>query len=95
MIREIGIKEKYYPKGYILPSGKFRKIFGLEKREIPKWIYFELCLSIVYITNFLVFVLLYAMSYSEYVLIGIFMLSYAILSVGNLIYILISSWRYC
>lgn len=38
MIKEIGIHKKYYPQRYIMPHRKIRKIFNLEKREIPKWL---------------------------------------------------------
>ena len=34
-IKRIGIKRKYYPKGYIMPGRKFRKIFGLKKQKFP------------------------------------------------------------
>lgn len=58
-IKSIGLK--YYPKGYIMPNRKIRKIFKLKKQEIPKWLYFDLLLSFVYILLFLctVFVCLF------------------------------------
>ena len=52
-IKEIGIHRMYYPKKYILPNRTMRKIFGLPKKEIPKWLYRELLMSFVYITMFI------------------------------------------
>lgn len=94
MISKIGIKRKYYPQNYILPSRKFRKMFKLEKREMPKWIYFELCLSIVYIAYFLLFTLLYFIIDNKFGVVKVFMFIYMIFTIPNLIYIVVSSYRY-
>ena len=55
IIKKIGIRIKFYPAHYIMPSRKMRKIFKLDKKEIPKWTYLSLYLSFVYIILFLVF----------------------------------------
>ncbi len=57
IIKKVGIRIKFYPARYIMPSRKMRKIFKLDKKEIPKWMYFLLYLSFVYIILFLIFVL--------------------------------------
>lgn len=58
LIKEIGYHKDYYPKDYIMPSRKIRKIFHLGKREIPKWIYWHLLLALVYVALFIIGVLL-------------------------------------
>ncbi len=59
LIKEIGFHKKYYPKRYIMPGRRFRKLFGLRKSEIPKWLYLEFYMSFVYIALFVAFILLY------------------------------------
>ena len=58
IIKKVGIRIKFYPAHYIMPSRKMRKIFKLDKKEIPKWTYLSLYLSFVYIILFLVFLIL-------------------------------------
>ena len=94
VIADIGIKERHYPKDYIMLGRKFRKIFKLQKKKIPKWTYFELCLSIVYIVHFLVMSLLYFVAIDKDLVEAIYMFSYVILMTTNSIYIMISVFRY-
>ncbi len=58
-LKEIFFHREYYPKRYIMPGRRFRKLFGLKKSKIPKWIYIEFCMTFVYIALFVVFLLLY------------------------------------
>lgn len=53
-IEDIEYHNKHYPNKYIMPDIKMRKIFGLKKKEIPKWLYRELFMSFVYIAMFIV-----------------------------------------
>ena len=48
-MKTIRIHAKYYPKKYIMPGRKVRKLLKLEKKEIPKWIYRTFLMSFVYI----------------------------------------------
>lgn len=59
IIKEIGFHKKYYPKKYIMPSRKMRKIFKLKKQEIPKWIYMNFYISFIFLALFIVGWLLY------------------------------------
>lgn len=58
-IIKIGFHKKYYPKRYIMPNRKMRKLYGLKKREIPKWLYTELFMSFVYVGFFVIFTVMY------------------------------------
>lgn len=53
VIERVGYHRKHYPKGYILPSRRIRKFFKLKKKEIPKWLYVELLMSIYFALLFI------------------------------------------
>lgn len=53
-MKTIRIHAKYYPKKYIMPGRKVRKLLKLEKKEIPKWIYRTFLMSFVYIFVFVI-----------------------------------------
>lgn len=48
MITKIGFHIKYYPKHYIMPPRRLRKILGLNKTPIPKWLYIECFVGIMF-----------------------------------------------
>lgn len=48
MIREIGVNRRYYPKHYAIPPRWIRKVFKLEKREIPRFICNEFVVSLFF-----------------------------------------------
>ena len=70
-----------------------RKIFKLDKKEIPKWMYFSLYLSFVYIILFLIFVL-YVLIDDELTILQVFLYGYGILIVANIIYLTIFAFLY-
>lgn len=60
LIERNEFSKKNYPKGYILPGRRMRKIFDLpHKRKIPKWCYYQLMISFVPIVLFLISTTLY------------------------------------
>ena len=93
IIERVGIRIKFYPAHYIMPSRKMRKIFKLDKKEIPKWMYFSLYLSFVYIILFLIFVL-YVLIDDELTILQVFLYGYGILIVANIIYLTIFAFLY-
>ena len=50
-IKEIGInhRSRYYPKHYITPKRWMRKLFDIKQRVIPRYLYFELFVSLFYV----------------------------------------------
>ena len=76
-----------------MPSRKMRKIFKLDKKEIPKWMYFLLYLSFVYIILFLIFEL-YVLIDDELTIIQAFLYGYGILKDANIIYLAIFAFLY-
>ena len=48
LISEIGTVSRYYPKWYIAPARWVKRLFKIKRRLIPRFIYFELFLSLFY-----------------------------------------------
>ena len=48
MIERIGTKSLHYPKRYIAPAKWVRTVFKLKQRLIPRYLYFELILSLFF-----------------------------------------------
>ena len=48
MIEKIGINSRHYPKGYTNPAKWVRALFKIKQRVIPRYLYFELILSLIF-----------------------------------------------
>ena len=48
MIERIGTNTKHYPKGYIAPAKWVRRLFKVKQLFIPRYLYFELILSLFF-----------------------------------------------
>lgn len=48
MIKRIGINSHYYPKKYVFPSKRFKKLFSITAASIPRYLYNELLISILF-----------------------------------------------
>ena len=48
MIERIGINSRHYPKGYANPAKWIRSLFKIKQRVIPRFLYFQLILSLVF-----------------------------------------------
>ena len=50
-IKKIGInhRSRYYPEHYITPKRWMRKLFDIKQRIIPRFLYFELFVSLFYV----------------------------------------------
>lgn len=94
MIKEIGINEKFYPQQYIMPHRKIRRIFNLKKREIPKWLYFQLFMSMVFVGLFLFSTTIYLGTDGNKLLAVILIYIYILLMSADLIYFLICAAIY-
>ena len=49
MIEKLGTNSRRYPKGYIIPAKWVRTLFKLKQRVIPRYLYFELILSLFFV----------------------------------------------
>lgn len=48
LIKEIAINPRFFPKYYILPKPRIRKRFGIKQTQIPKYLYYQLYISILF-----------------------------------------------
>lgn len=49
MIKEIGTNSSYYPKHFIILKSRMKKLFKIKDRVIPRYLYFELLLSLFFL----------------------------------------------
>ena len=50
LIEEIGISSRHYPKHYVAPKRWIRNIFHIKEHKIPRFLNFELLLSLFFLT---------------------------------------------
>ena len=48
MIAQVNTVSRYYPKHYMAPGRRMKKLFKLSQRVIPRYLYFELLLSLFF-----------------------------------------------
>ena len=94
IIQQSGLHKKYWPKRYIMPNRKIRRLYCLKKREIPKWCYYQLLLSFVYIVLFVISFLLYLLLVNKPFVAQLLMWIYCIVIALDLLYIMVCSFIY-
>lgn len=94
LIQQSGLNKKYWPKRYIMPNRKIRKIYGLKKREIPKWCYYQLMLSFVYVALLEISLLFYLILDNKLLVLKIFMWIWCAITVVDGLYVIVCSFRY-
>lgn len=52
MMRTLGVDTQRYPKRYIKPARWVRKLFNIKQRVVPRYLYFQLFLSLFYAALF-------------------------------------------
>ena len=87
MIKKIGYHKKLYPKKYIVPDKKIANLFKINERSIPKWLYYELIMVIVYALFFPVNTILFLVTNGE---IDLFVLQASILMIDELCFWIVS-----
>lgn len=48
MIVQIGTNSRYYPMRYVAPARWVKSVFNLKQNLIPRYLYFELVLSLIF-----------------------------------------------
>ena len=61
-IKKVGLNSRYYPKRYVSLPQRVRKLFGIGQRMVPRFLYFELLLSLFFVA--------YALALTVYVLLA-------------------------
>ena len=94
MIKEIGInpRSRYYPKHYITPKRWMRNIFHIKQRVIPRYLYFELLVSLFFLILGLLNTVLFIAVGCDKSITGILIISHICLIIINMIFFSIMSW---
>ena len=61
-IKKVGLNSRYYPKRYVLLPRRVRKLFRIEQRMVPRFLYFELLLAMLWV--------IYALALAVYALLA-------------------------
>ena len=94
LIQQSGLYKKYWPKRYIMTNRKIRRLYGLKKKEIPKWCYYQFILSFVYIVLLIITLLLYLLLANKYFVLQFFMWFWCTITVLDSLYIIVCSVIY-
>ena len=94
LIQQGGMHSKYWPKRYIMLNRKIRRLYGLKKKEIPKWCYYQFILSFVYIILLVIILLLYLLLANKFFVLQVFMWFWCTITVLDSLYIIVCSVIY-
>ena len=93
-IKQIGYHKKYFPRDYIQPGIRMRKVFGLEKKLIPKGLYVEMLMIFPVAIFFMICVVVYLVSKQKWMVIQFFWWLYIVFVVAYLIFDIVFLIRY-
>lgn len=93
-MKEIGINSRFYPKEFIVPPYWIKKVFKIKQKTIPKYLVFELFLSVFFLTLGPVNVIVFFLFQTKRMFITQAMFQ-SCLIVLNFIYFFIMFYRYC
>lgn len=93
-IKQIGYHKKYFPKEYTVPNIIVRRLFGLEKKMIPKGLYLELLMVFPVSLLFVIASIVYLISEEKLVVMQFFWELYILFGVLYLIYDVVFLIRY-
>ena len=92
MIESVGKTSRHYPKWYIRPARWVRKLFNIKhQHEIPRYLYFELFLSIFFALLGPINLIICAATHCNPSVVGILLLFHACLIIINMVFYSIMS----
>lgn len=94
LIQHCGLHKKYWPKRYIIPNRKIRRLYGLKKKDIPKWCYYQFILSFVYIILLVITLLLYLLLANKFFVLQFFMRVWCTITILDSLYTIVCSVIY-
>lgn len=94
LIQHCGLHKKYWPKHYIIPNRKIRRLYGLKKKDIPKWCYYQFILSFVYIILLVITLLLYLLLANKFFVLQFFMWVWCTITILDSLYTIVCSVIY-
>lgn len=93
-IKDIGYNSKLFPKYYIKPGRKIARIFRINRKLIPKYLYYGYFMPIVYAILFLISTIIYLYTNGNEQVEEILFDIYALIMWINLIYLLVCRFVY-
>ena len=93
MIEKIGINSRHYPKGYTNPAKWVRVLFKIKQHVIPRYLYIELILSLVFALIGPINLIICVAVDCAPDIVGILVMLHICLVVINMIYFSILSFR--
>ncbi len=91
MINEIGINARFYPKQYTTLPNSIRKFFNIKNKEIPKFLFCELIISILFAILGPIYIIVYLCCDGNNGVGGMLLLFHAGLILVNLVFFTILS----
>ena len=91
MIERIGTNSRHYPSGYIVPPKWVRTVFKLTQRLIPRYLYYELILSLFFAVLGPVNLIVCFITDSSANIVGVLIMLHVCLVVVNMIIFAITS----
>lgn len=93
-IEEIGISSRYYPKHYITPKRWMRNIFHIKEHKIPRFLNFELLLSLFFLTLGPLDIVIYAAVDGDKFISGMLVMFHMCLIIINSIFLAVMTLLY-
>lgn len=93
MIERLGTNSRHYPKGYITPAKWVRALFKIKQRLIPRYLYFELILSLFFALLGPINLIICVIVDCAPDIVGILVMLHICLVVINMVYFSILSFR--
>ena len=91
MIHEVGINPRYYPKHYTALNGRMKKIFNIKQSHVPRYLYFELVLSLFFLILGPVNIVIWLAADCNKNIIGVLVMFHICLIITNMIFFSIMS----
>lgn len=91
MIESVGKTSRHYPKWYIRPARWVRKLFNIKQHEIPRYLYFELFLSLFFALLGPINLIICAATHCNPGVVGILIMFHACLIIINMVFFSIMS----
>ena len=94
LMEEIGISSRYYPKHYVAPKRWIKNIFHIKKYRIPRFLNFELLLSLFFLALGPLNIVIYTAVDGDKSIGGMLVMFHSCLALINMVFIAIMTLLY-
>ena len=91
MIKEIGINKRFFPKHYVHPNRVIKRFFKIKQRKIPKYLYIEAYITIIFSCLWVPNVIITYISSFNKTVMGMLVMLHILLIIVNCIYLMFFS----